>query len=160
MRSIIGEKQTISEWIATGAGSGYITPAPGTWGSLFGLAVGLTVYNSIGVWPLIIIMVIYTGLAWWAVMMMEKNTGQHDAPSIVCDEILAVWMIICFIPTNEPLWMIGSFVAFRLLDAVKPWPISIVDRDVSGPNGVMLDDVIAALVVIFVSWGIYAWVDL
>ena len=160
MRSIIGEKQSFAEWIATGAGSGYITPASGTWGSLFGLAIGLMIFNAVGVWPLIIISILYLCISWWAVNVVERDTGVHDSSTIVCDEILAVWMIICFIPTNEPLWMIGTFAAFRILDALKPWPISIVDRDVGGAKGVMLDDIMAAFVVIFVSWGIYAWFDL
>ena len=160
MRSIIGEKQSFVEWIATGAGSGYITPAPGTWGSLFGLATGLLVFHSIGVWPLIVISLIYAGVSYWAVTALESQTDQHDPSHVVCDEILAVWLLICFIPTNEPLWMIGTFVAFRLLDAFKPWPISMVDRDMGGAKGVMLDDICAAWIVIFVSWGIYAGIGL
>ena len=160
MRSIIGEKQNFAEWIATGAGSGYITPAPGTWGSLFGLSVGLLIFNSVGVWPLLVISLIYAGLSWWAVMIMERASGEHDASSIVCDEILAVWLIICLIPTNAPLWMLGSFVAFRALDALKPWPISLVDRDVAGATGVMMDDLAAAFIVILTSWGLYAGLNL
>ena len=36
------------------------------------------------------------------------------------------------------------FVLFRLFDIWKPYPIGLVDRNVKGGMGVMLDDAIAA----------------
>lgn len=155
MRSIIGEKMSVADWLATGAGSGLISPAPGTWGSIFGLALGTLVYNAVGVWPLIILTIFYTVASFWAVHVVERDTGVHDSSTIVCDEIVAVWMVICFIPLNEPLWMLGAFIGFRALDILKPWPISRIDQNMGGAAGVMLDDILAALIVIFVTWGIY-----
>ena len=38
--------------------------------------------------------------------------------------------------------MLG-FVLFRLFDILKPWPISWLDKKVSGGFGIMIDDVIA-----------------
>ena len=37
----------------------------------------------------------------------------------------------------------GGFIAFRLFDILKPWPVSWADRSVAGAWGVMLDDLIA-----------------
>ena len=34
---------------------------------------------------------------------------------------------------------------FRLFDIWKPYPISYVDNNVSGPLGIMLDDIIAGI---------------
>ena len=42
-------------------------------------------------------------------------------------------------------WIIIGFVLFRIFDIVKPWPISIADKRISGGLGIMLDDVIAGI---------------
>jgi len=41
--------------------------------------------------------------------------------------------------------VILGFVLFRLFDILKPWPISWLDKKVSGGFGIMIDDVIAGL---------------
>jgi len=38
-----------------------------------------------------------------------------------------------------------GFLLFRLFDILKPWPISWLDKKVSGGFGIMIDDVIAGL---------------
>ena len=43
------------------------------------------------------------------------------------------------------LWWLVAFATFRFFDAVKPQPIKWFDQQVSGGFGVMLDDIIAAL---------------
>ena len=35
------------------------------------------------------------------------------------------------------------FVAFRILDVAKPWPVSLADRKVGGGLGIVLDDLLA-----------------
>jgi phosphatidylglycerophosphatase A len=155
MKSILGDDLSLSEWIVSGAGSGHIKPANGTWGSLFGLGIGLMIYNSIGVWPLIIITILYAITAWIMIPIVQREQNIHDPSWIVADEIVAVWMILCLMPINTPLWILGTFIGFRFLDIVKPWPISALDRGLHNATGVMIDDIVAALIVIFVSWGIY-----
>jgi hypothetical protein len=41
--------------------------------------------------------------------------------------------------------VILGFVLFRIFDILKPWPISWLDKKVSGGFGIMIDDVIAGL---------------
>jgi phosphatidylglycerophosphatase A len=41
--------------------------------------------------------------------------------------------------------MLSGFVLFRIFDIVKPWPICVLDRRVSGGFGIMLDDVLAGI---------------
>ncbi len=43
-------------------------------------------------------------------------------------------------------YLLIGFLLFRIFDIWKPEPIGWIDRNVSGGFGVMLDDVIAALV--------------
>jgi len=53
------------------------------------------------------------------------------------------------------LLLLISFGGFRLFDIVKPWPVGWVDRKVKGGLGVMLDDVVAALLAVPVVVGSY-----
>ena len=39
-------------------------------------------------------------------------------------------------------------MGFRLFDIVKPWPVGWIDNKVDGGLGVMLDDVVAALLAV------------
>ena len=43
------------------------------------------------------------------------------------------------------LWILAAFLAFRLFDIWKPWPIRDLDHRLHGGLGIMLDDVLAAL---------------
>jgi phosphatidylglycerophosphatase A len=52
--------------------------------------------------------------------------------------------------------MAASFVAFRLFDALKPWPISTIDLRMKNGLGVMLDDGLAALAAILSIWALHA----
>jgi len=39
----------------------------------------------------------------------------------------------------------AAFVLFRVFDIAKPWPIREIDHGMGGGAGIMLDDVMAAL---------------
>jgi phosphatidylglycerophosphatase A len=56
---------------------------------------------------------------------------------------------LLFTPAN---WLAqGAAVAlFRLFDITKPWPIRMVERRVKGGLGIMIDDLIAAVMTLFV----------
>jgi phosphatidylglycerophosphatase A len=57
----------------------------------------------------------------------------------------------------QRLWMyVAAFIAFRLFDIWKPFPVSWCDRNVKGGLGIMLDDVAAAIyaliLIVIVEW--------
>lgn len=126
---------------ATGLGSGLLPKAPGTWGSVLGVALWL---GGIGYLPLpwlalLFALVFVLGLA--SIRAMQQRFGVMDAPEIVIDEILGVWIALLFSPWSW--WVVLlAFGAFRLFDIWKPWPVSWADR-IHTPFGVMLDDVLA-----------------
>jgi phosphatidylglycerophosphatase A len=66
----------------------------------------------------------------------------HDHGGIVWDEFVGYWLTVVLLPKTL-FWMAAGFVAFRVLDIWKPWPIRLADRSVEGGFGVMLDDVLA-----------------
>ena len=65
-----------------------------------------------------------------------------DHPGIVIDEIVGYLVTMLFVPLAW-YWVLAGFFLFRVFDIWKPWPVSLVDRKVSGGFGIMLDDVLA-----------------
>ena len=128
-------------WIAFGAGAGLAPRAPGTAGT----AVAIPVYLAIGALPLavyapVVALVVVAGV--WVCGRTARDLGVHDHPGIVLDEIAGFLVTMIALPFEWP-WMVAGFVAFRVFDIAKPWPISLADRRVGGGLGIMLDDVIA-----------------
>lgn len=130
--------------LATWFGAGLIRPAPGTWGTLAALPFAWGLWALGGVPGLLA----GTGLAFavgiWAAGRHGALTGRHDDGAVVIDEVAGMWLTLAFVPATLS-WWIAAFLAFRLFDIVKPWPIAWADRRVKGGVGVMLDDILAAL---------------
>lgn len=129
--------------LSLGLGTGLVPKAPGTWGSLLAVPLfiilhpyGQTVYvASIAV--LFMLGVYVSGRT-------ARALGVHDHNAIVIDEVvgmLATWVAV------GPGWatIVAGFVLFRFFDIVKPWPVSRIDRSVGGGLGIMLDDLVAAV---------------
>ncbi|MGP1930418.1 MAG: phosphatidylglycerophosphatase A, partial [Arsenophonus sp. ET-DL12-MAG3] len=70
--------------------------------------------------------------------------------SIVWDEFISMWIILMLIPIINWRWILISFILFRFFDILKPWPISFFHRKISGGFGIMLDDIIVVIFVIFI----------
>lgn len=70
--------------------------------------------------------------------------GVHDHGGIVWDEFIGFWIAMAALPITWQSVVLG-FVLFRVFDILKPWPISWLDKKVSGGFGIMIDDVIAGL---------------
>lgn len=87
----------------------------------------------------------------WICNATERALGVHDYGGIVWDEIVAMMLIYACVPQGLGWWAV-SFAVFRFFDAVKPPPIKWFDQRVSGGLGVMLDDLIAAVLSIAVVW--------
>ena len=160
-------------WLATGFGSGYLKPAPGTWGTLAGLVAWLLLVGGMrplgAPWTLRILLaapVAITLLAVWAADRVVMETGQKDPSFIVIDEWAGMWIaltpLLCT-PAPQPqpplLWatrLVVPFLLFRLFDIWKP---GIVDRAQRLPGGwgVVLDDVLAGLFAALLVWPLDRW---
>ena len=97
----------------------------------------------------------------WVSNAVEADLGSHDAKLIVIDEVLGQCLVVvlleAFLPglINVMLLLVLSFLGFRLFDIAKPWPVGWVDSRVRGGFGVMLDDVVAALIAVLFLAGNY-----
>lgn len=130
--------------LATWFGSGLITPASGTWGSLAALPFGLALAWLIGSWGLLAAAAIMF-VGGMACIRSLGAPAEDDHAWIVLDEVAGLWIALA--PAAlDPIMVALAFILFRVFDALKPWPISWLDRHVPGPLGIMADDVAAGLV--------------
>jgi len=136
-------------FIATGAYTGYLPKAPGTWGTLVALPLNLLLLRlspkGYGVSLLVIFLV---GV--YAAGSAEKILDRKDPGSIVIDEIIGMLIALIAAPPQPLVWLM-AFGLFRLFDIAKPWPVSWADRHLNGGLGIVMDDVLA---------GGYAWLAL
>ena len=74
----------------------------------------------------------------------EKIYRLKDAAQIVVDEIAGLLVTFVGLPFNLQTAVAG-FIIFRIFDILKPFPIRLVERKVSGGVGIVLDDVLAGI---------------
>jgi phosphatidylglycerophosphatase A len=129
--------------LAFGLGTGLAPRAPGTCGSLLGLAIAWwTVPLGLELRLMVAIALILSGL--WICGEAARRIGVHDHPGIVWDEIAGMYLVLLAAPPGIVAWVLG-FGLFRLFDIWKPWPIRDLDHRLGGGPGIMLDDLVAAL---------------
>ena len=63
---------------------------------------------------------------------------------IVIDEVAGQWLALIPLPLDPGLYLL-AFLAFRLFDILKPWPVGWADRRLPGAFGIMADDLLAGL---------------
>ena len=140
-----------AHFFALGAGIGLVPVLPGTAASL----LGLLVFQSIDH--------LHRGLYWWAVMLSlfvlgivassrsARLLGDRDPSCVVIDEIFGILFALSLAPSGW-LWSIFVFILFRAFDIFKPWPINLADAHVPGGSGIMLDDLLAGIYTLLVTW--------
>jgi len=129
--------------LATGFGTGCAPFAPGTAGTL----VGVLAYLALSPLPFPYYLAVVTVLFAVGIGICHRTAadlGVHDAPAIVWDEIVGYLMAMAGAPPGWE-WIALGFLLFRFFDVVKPWPIRVVDRQVKGGLGIMLDDLVAGI---------------
>lgn len=130
--------------VAAGFGIGWMPWMPGTWASLAALPCAWLLRDRGGEVALVIATIATFLIGWWASAEVAKRGGANDPGWVVVDEIAAQWLVLLAVP--QRLWLYAAaFVAFRLFDIWKPFPVSWCDRTVKGGFGIMLDDIAAAL---------------
>jgi phosphatidylglycerophosphatase A len=130
-------------FLAFGLGSGAMRKAPGTWGTLVGLAA-VPLLQLLPHWGYGLVLVLGSLFGIWLCGKVARELGVHDHPGIVWDEFVGIWITLWLAPAGWG-WMLLGFLLFRLFDILKPWPISWVDKRVHGGLGIMLDDILAGV---------------
>lgn len=126
--------------VATLFGAGRSPKAPGTVGTL----VALPVVFATSYLPPFINMALVVTCILVAIFASEHHGKGQDLKEIVIDEFVGLQVAAFLVPREWLLWIL-VFVLFRLLDILKPFPISHLDKNVKGGFGVVLDDLLAGL---------------
>lgn len=130
-------------FLAFGFGSGCITRAPGTYGSLAALPFAYWLVQA-PIWLQLAVIIAAAAVGIWLCDQAAKRLQVHDHPGIVWDEFVGLWIALLAAPLSWG-WLLLGFFLFRVFDIFKPWPISWVDKRVHGGFGIMLDDILAGL---------------
>ena len=130
-----------------GFGSGLAPKAPGTFGSAFALLF-IPLWLFLGFGSSVIAIVIMSLIGIYICDRTANIMGVHDDGRIVWDEFAG--QSITFLPLiylQQISWtsVLIGFALFRLFVVWKPWPIRVVDQQVQGGFGIMLDDLIAGV---------------
>jgi len=167
-------KTRVSLAIATAFGLGYLPKAPGTWGSLGGVALslGLTWVTSrkllqitnmerdanfwtVGLFPggieyLAVVLIAILGV--YVAGRAAKYAGKEDPQFVVIDEVSGQ-MIAYFSPFTLLNWksIILGFILFRVFDIWKPFPARQAEA-LPGGWGIMADDWIAGIYAALGLW--------
>lgn len=138
--------------IASCFGLGYLSPAPGTWGSLpvavvFVLA-GFLGLPATGIFVLMAA-ILLAASAGCILFAPAAITAENDDPrQVVLDEVAGqavVFLAVGPLAGNELLLTaLAGFFLFRFFDIVKPWPIRKLEKLPAG-FGILADDLLAGL---------------
>lgn len=128
---------------------GYVPLAPGTAASLV-TAVLIAVLICVGA-PAVVLSVlalVVGGIACVVARHALEDYGSEDPGPFVLDEVVGMLVAMSFVPAATAKQVIlataTAFVAFRVFDIAKPFPISAAER-IPGGVGVVADDVLAGV---------------
>ena len=128
--------------IATAGFVGRFPFAPGTAGSIAGVALYALVYQA-NSWTLEAVVLLATlVLGIWSATVVERVLGK-DPSIVVIDEVLGMLMTLAFLDVTVSAAIAGFFL-FRLFDVIKPFPAGRLEH-LHGGFGVMMDDAMAGV---------------
>lgn len=130
-------------FLAYGFGTGLAPFAPGTFGSLVGIAlfwflapVGAASYAGV------VGVMFLSGI--FICGQTAQDIGAVDPGIIVFDEITG-FLVAMYLMPRDWRWIAAGFVIYRFFDIWKPYPISIVEEMFGLGTSIMADDIIAGL---------------
>lgn len=153
--------------LLTSFGLGRLRPAPGTWGSLPPVALAAVLIllgagpceacGTFGsMWIVYHLLLLGVCAVFCAACVRygdaaEAHFNSKDPSSVTADETAGMCLALLFLPhasMQNPLItacvLATAFVAFRIMDIIKPWPAHGLQR-VPGGWGILLDDLFAGL---------------
>lgn len=147
------------QWFLLTVGySGLLPKAPGTYGTLAALPIGVVILALLGPQTLFLATLLATVAGVKMIDAYEKSGGIHDDKRIVIDELAGIWLALCIAPgvsapfaslleldSGLAIQIVLSFIFFRLFDIKKPSIIGRIDREAKGGLGVMGDDLLAGV---------------
>ncbi len=146
-------------WVGTGFGIGLVAPvAPGTFGSLPGVALALALAAWLPAWWAQA--ALCAALALLAVpvcAVAEDCLKKKDDGRISADEWMLYPIATIGLPLLDAPWLIPlTFLVIRALDVLKPPPARRLQYLPRG-WGIVADDLVAQLYALAANWGLWLW---
>ena len=183
MPPALRQKPRIAIFIATAGGLGCLPKAPGTWGSLLGVAFAalnfwqsdwmlrLVPRTANGSWqePLthanyflwqLLIAIVVSLIGVWAAQRAADYWREKDPQKIVIDEVSgqSIAYLGLFVAGPVPgywKYLLLGFILFRVFDIWKPFPVRQAES-LRGGWGIMADDWLAGIYAALILWGVHA----
>ncbi len=158
--------------LITTFGLGHMRPFPGTWGSIPTVVVaGILIAAGAGpiehavIYNLVLaaILVFFTLVCAIKGDEAEAVFLKKDPSQVVADETAGQAISLMFLPQMSVAsnWraagtLLLAFVAFRLMDIIKPWPAKQIQK-YPGGWGVVLDDLMAGMYALIIVQVVTRW---
>lgn len=151
-------------WIATWLGTGFLRPAPGTWGSIGALPFGIALCIPGNLISLLIAIILITWIGTKATQSFQDATQSHDSKMIVVDEVAGQWIAMIplayfwpLLSEHHGIFILLSFALFRIFDVTKPWPACYFDNKQETAFSVIADDLVAGFYAALILTGIITY---
>ena len=138
------KENRLANLISTWFGCGYAPVAPGTAGSLGGLAVAIGLRELAGFewWHFLLLAAAGFAPAVWAATRTARALGIKDPGMVVVDEVIGLWITLAGAHSFNWKSYAAAFLLFRLFDIWKPAPVRQLERLPEG-LGIVADDAMA-----------------
>jgi phosphatidylglycerophosphatase A len=140
---------SLSKAIATALGAGYAPIAPGTCGTAVTVPLAWAL-APLEIWQYALVVIGVIAIGIWAADRADRAWGTHDTGRIVIDEVAGYLVTVALVARDHWVPLAVGFVVFRILDIFKPPPVRWLDRHMPGGFGVVIDDVAAGVIGMFV----------
>jgi|UPI0003650C6F phosphatidylglycerophosphatase A len=156
-------------YFLSGLGSGWLKPAPGTWGTLASLPLFALLFGNNGTLLMMLCAtLLITLFGCWLCARSLPRLADEDPGWIVIDEWAGQWLTlsVCLslyhslaLPFAVAWVWLASFLLFRLFDILKPYPIGPCEHIGAPWWSIMADDLLAGLMAcgVFATIVITVW---
>ena len=145
-------KNRLADLISTWFGCGYAPVAPGTAGSLGGLAVAVVLHHfGFAGWHFLLLAAAGFVPAVWAATRTARALGVKDPGRVVVDEVIGQWLTLAGAHSFNWKSCAAAFLLFRIFDIWKPAPVRQLEKLPEG-LGIVADDAMAGCYAAVLLW--------
>ena len=148
-----GRKTRWAWAIATFFGAGYLSPGPGTYGSIAAVLLWYGAAHAFHASPQVLALgtaaaaLLTTAVGIPAATIVARQSSREDPGFVVIDEVAGQWVALILMPAfgvRAWIYPVLALLLFRIFDITKPWPIRRLESLPEG-TGIMLDDIAAGI---------------
>ena len=136
--------KNFTKYFATIFGIGFISLAPGTFGSLLAIFIWYVFINLFSIFYFIVLFLFILSVSFYFTDIYLNSYKKKDPSEVIVDEFLGQSIPLLFLVNFNIYEVLIAFVTFRFFDIYKIYPINKME-DLKGSYGVILDDIVAGI---------------